>query len=192
MGLALVTAATHEPLSLIEVKTHLRIDHGDEDTLLDSLIATARQYCETVTGRQFVSATWDQTFPRFEDELLLVRPPLSSVTSVKYYDADGVEQTADSSLYDVVTNVEPGRVRLAYDQSWPTTRAQEEPVTVRFVAGYGTADSVPQSLKSAMKLLVGHLYEHRETVALLERGQILAEVPLAFNSLMWAYRMVPV
>jgi len=189
-GISVVTASQSEPITIEELKTHLRVDIADEDTLLNSLIQAAREYCERITGRQFVSATYDQTFEKWEDNLVLSYPPLSSVTSVKYYDEDGVEQTLSSAVYDVVTNEEPGYIRLAYNQSWPTIRSQNEPITVRFVAGYGVDDDVPSVLKQAIKLLAGHLFEHREAVARLHRGETMTELPLAFGTLIWGYRML--
>lgn len=189
MGRALVTAATHEPLSIEELKAHLRVDTDDEDATIDSLQSAVRKYCETFTGRQFVSATYDQTFEGWENKMLLDLPPLSSVTSVKYYDEDGVEQTLSDSIYDVVTNVEPGLIRLAYDQSWPTHRCQNEPITIRYVAGYGEAPAVPETIKQVIRLLVGHFFENREAVALLQRGQTFGELPMAVSRLLWSERI---
>jgi hypothetical protein len=45
-------------------------------------------------------------------------------------------------------------------------------VIVTFDAGYGPSLSVPEGLKSWIKLRVGSLYGHREEVAMLSRGRI--------------------
>ncbi len=42
MTYAQTTPPTAEPLTLVEVKAHLRLDGGEEDALLLSLITTAR------------------------------------------------------------------------------------------------------------------------------------------------------
>lgn len=189
MGLSVQTAATQEPVRLEEAKRMLRVTVSDEDQLIRNLIIAAREYCETFTGRQFVSATYDYTLDAWSDPILLPKPPLSSVTSISYVDEDGATQTLSSAIYDVVTNVEPGRVRLAYDQSWPTIRAQDEAITIRFVAGYGDPDDVPETVCHAINLLVGHLFEHREAVIRLARGQMMAELPLALKSLLWRNRI---
>ena len=190
MGLSLITAPTQEPVSLTEMMWHLRVDTSDEDGVIRSIIKASREYCEIFTGRQFVSATYDQTFDGWSTEMILDKPPLSSVTTVKYYDEDGVEQTLSSAIYDVVTNVEPGKIRLAYDQSWATHRSQDEAITVRFIAGYGDPDDVPESIRHAIKLLGAHLYEHREAVSIIRRGEVVAEMPMACKSLLWSHKML--
>lgn len=188
-GTSLVTAAATGPMTLDEMRKHLKCEESEDDVLIRSIVETCREQVEHVTGRKLVDTTYDQTFDVWADEMLLSYSPLSSVTSVKYYDEDGVEQTLSSSIYDVVTNQEPGRIRLAYNQSWPTHRSQNEAITVRFVAGYGEADDVPASLKQAMLLLGSHLYDNREAVALLERGETLKELPLGVQHFLWSFKI---
>lgn len=56
-------------------------------------------------------------------------------------------------------------------------------------AGTGThfVGVVPEGLQAAMKLLIGHWYEHREAYS---EGRPLIEVPQAIESLLWQYRML--
>jgi hypothetical protein len=66
----------------------------------------------------------------------LPRPPLVSVTSIKYLDADHVEQTFSSADYWVSGVGRTGRITLKSGSSWPTVGAYPDAVVVRFVAGY--------------------------------------------------------
>lgn len=61
MPLQLVTPPAGEPVSLAEAKQHLRVDGGDDDLLIGSLITAARQAAETKTGRQLITARWKPT-----------------------------------------------------------------------------------------------------------------------------------
>jgi uncharacterized phiE125 gp8 family phage protein len=194
MALTLVTPPASEPIALQEAKEHCRIDGTDEDALMAGLITAARDYVENVTGRQLVTATWDLTldrFPCWPYAIDMPRAPLQSVTSISYVDTDGHTQTVSSATYVVSApagaTAERGRISLAYSQVWPPTLWQANVVTVRFVAGYGNADAVPQALKQAMLLGIGHWYENRVPV-ISGRGFTAIELPITVDALLGPYR----
>lgn len=174
MGLAVITPPSEEPVSLTELKAHLRVDSTDDDAYITSLGKAGREWVESYCHRQLVTATWDLRLDKFSSEFLLPLPELQSVTSIKYIDTDGVTQTVTGSTYVIDTDQEPGRIRLAYDKSWPDDRRSEKNgVTIRFVAGYGAASAVPDQIKAALFLYTGHLYEHREAVTIGRISRIL-------------------
>lgn len=178
-SIAVVTAPVTEPISLAEIKANLGIDDDAYDVALIRLRATARQYCEKVQRRAFITQTLDVTYNLPLTRLILPRPPLQSVTSIKYLDTDGVEQTLDSAYYRV-TGTDPGLITLAEGYSWPSVQPVEEPVTVRIVAGYGDDQDVPQTTKGAMLALIGHWMENREAAL---AGQTVTAVPFQLESL---------
>lgn len=146
MSLFLVTAPAAEPVSLADLKLHLRVDTTAEDDLIAGLGVTARQYAETFTQRAIPIQTWDYKLDRFPclSEFYLPNAPCISVTSITYVDTNGDSQPLATSVYDTDLPVGPyaraGRIFLKYGQSWPQTRCIPNAVTVRFVAGYqGTA-----------------------------------------------------
>ena len=168
-GLSLITAPSEEPLTLQEAKNHLRVetDFTNDDDLILGLIQAAREWAEGETDRAFITQTWDVTFSSFpcESYINIPKPNLVSVTTLKYYDENGVEQTWDSANYIVNAGSLPGRVSLAPNIVWPTIQAgRDKAVTIRFVCGYGDASAVPEAIKSAIKLKIGELYENREGV----------------------------
>lgn len=189
MALKLVTGPAAEPVSVSEAKSHLRVDLADDDTLIGNYITAARQWCEAFTRRALVTQTWDLTFdywPTYEIRLPL--PPLQSVTSISYTDQDGSTSTFSSSNYFVDTTGEPGRIVLKSFATWPSVVLREAAgVTVRFVAGYGNAATVPQAIKSAMLLVVGTLYENREDVV-AGQGVTLGRLPFGVDALLWPWR----
>lgn len=186
MGLVLVTAPLTDPLTLDEVKLHLRVDIGDDDALIKDLIKVVRQAGEDLTRRAFVTQTWRWTLDGFPGSFEVPMPPLVAVDSITYIDTDGASQTLATSEYDVDTDSDPGRITPAYGVLWPTTRDVVNAVTVQFQAGYGALTAVPPSLRHAMKLHIGHLYEHRE---ILNIGSAVNELPFGYDALIAPYRV---
>lgn len=159
MTLRLVTAAASTGVTLAEAKAHCRVDSDDEDTMIQAYVNAATAYVERRTGVAMVAQTWEDVLDAFPSGAIeLGIGPLISVTSVKYDDADGSEQTVDPSDYQVDTvSLTP---RVVPVSSWPSTADKINTVRVRFVAGAGTPDDV----RSAILLLVGHWYRTREAV----------------------------
>lgn len=186
-----------EPVTLEEVKQHARIYTSDDDAYVHSLLVGARRYAEDVlTWESFVTQTWDGWLDDWpaQDFLELPRPPLQTVTHIKYYDEDDTEFTLAATNYRVNTVAVEGKVVLKSGQSWPSaTLRTTKAINVQFVAGYGDdASDVPDSAVHIIKLLVGHWYEHREPVPLVI-GAIPRRLPLAVDALVGqhATRTVP-
>lgn len=195
MRVVLDTAPSGLPLDLQDVKNHRRIDNDSDGTSVDdaflvgTAIPAACDYVERMCGRSFLTQTWIYYLDRFpwESRITLPRPPLQSVTSVKYLDTDGNEQTLSSANYIVgaSTVVDPGFVELGYGKLWPSTYDQANSVYIEYVAGYGASpEDVPAPLRAAMMQAVAMLYEYREPVL---TGESPADVILAGRSnMMWA------
>lgn len=176
-----------EPLRLSQAKLHLRVDHGDEDAVIDALITVSRETVEDGTRRALLTQTWQLTLDCWPvgDRIALPRPPLQSVSSIKYYGTDNTEYTFPSSSYIVDTSGDPGAVVLAYGQTWPTvTLRPAAAVQVTYVAGFGDrSESVPEQYRQMMRLLIGHWYENKEATAWIP-GLRSIETPLAYKALL--------
>ena len=165
MSLKQITAPSTNPVDSATVKLHLRVIGTTEDTLIDlyTLAAvSALDGPEGLIGRALMTQTWDYALDSFpSDEIKIPLPPLQSVTSVKYLDTSGVEQTLSSARYYVDTSSSPGWVVVDSD-GWPETYDSANAVTIRFVAGYASAALVPASLRAALLLHIGDLFENRQ------------------------------
>ena len=199
MAIRVITRPTVEPVSTEEMKLHLREDLADQDLLINALIVAAREYAEAYTGRAFITQTLELTLDEFPagGEIEIPNPPLQLVEHVKYIDADGVLQTVNDALYQVDPYAEPGKIKPAYGEVWPDTRAGEyNAVQVRYICGYAEigspsgadpANGVPDGIKHWMKVRVAQLYEHREAVII---GTIVAPIPRDFvDGLLDPYRV---
>ena len=178
--------AIESPVTLDDMKEHLRVVHTDDDRYIQTLLLAATKWAEDFQNRIYVTRTMTDYLDNWETIIRPIYSPLVSVTTIKYYDTDGVQQTLSNTLYRVDTNTEPGRITEAYDTSWPDIRLITNTIEIEYLTGYGTASKVPDDVKAAIKLIVGHLYEHREVVSEVK----LEMVPFSAKELLWTDRLV--
>lgn len=160
MSLRITSQPGTEPVILDDALLQLREDDERQRDRIERLITSARKYVEEITWLQLITATYEWKLDRLCGDLYVPRPPLQSLTSIAYVDANGDAQTLSGSLYTVDTTSLPGRIVPAVNQSWPTTQGHIQDVTITFVAGYGTTgDSVPEPIRDAILLVLEDLYE---------------------------------
>lgn len=153
---ALTTAPAQEPLTVAEAKQHCSITQDDDNALIDAYLRSARIAAEQYLSRALFTQTWTLQLSDFADVIWLpMAAPLASVTSVQYYDTDGVLQTLATSAYTVDTVSEPGRIVRAPDQSWPSVQSDRAmTVIVTYVAGWSSVDDIPELIKQGMRLWI--------------------------------------
>lgn len=191
MALVLLTPPAAQPVSVADLKAHLRIDHDEEDERLSAFIAAATSRFDGrdgILGRALLTQQWRLTLPAFAPSITVPLPPCQTVDSITYVDTAGATLTVDASTY-VVSGLGgdlPAVIEPAYGAEWPATRTMREAVTVTFTAGYGDdAADTPEPIRAAIRLLAAHLYEHREAVAL---GATVAELPQGVADLIAPHR----
>jgi uncharacterized phiE125 gp8 family phage protein len=181
--IASVTASpAQEPVSIAAAKAYLRIDSGDEDGVIEGLIKAAREMVETDAEISLLpqTLTWYlDAFPAWE--ISLRRPPVNSITSITYLDQDGTSQTLAASEYRFDGYSRPARLSPAYNEQWPTTHPVSNAVTIVAAAGYSSVSQVPQMIKQAILMLVGHWYRNREAVGI---GTTSEEVAMSYRALL--------
>ena len=192
---ALVTAPTEMPVSLQEVKQHLRLVVGDEtyttedgtlQIYLDAAVSHLDGY-SGVLGRCLVTQTWRQDFDAFAK---CMRLPLlaATVASVKYRAPTGTLSTVASTEYSLKSDDFGSYVRFNDDYVFPGELAQSQAVLIEFTAGYGAAADVPAAIKAAILLLVGHFYINR----LAATSEPVNVVPMAVDALITPFRRMSV
>lgn len=173
-----------EPVSIADVERQLRIDDlSYEQTEVELFITAVRKRAETITKRALVETTEFLVLDTFPIILELRKPPLNEVTSIKYIDLEGVEQTLDPLAYRVIKDKsEPAMLSYiipAYGTNWPTPRQDKAVITVEYTCGY-TPVTCPEPIKQWILINVANLYENRESVvtsknSLLDLNKTLAD-----------------
>lgn len=213
---SLVTPPAAEPVALADVKLHARIDATTDDSLITTLITAARIWAENYTGRALIDQTWQMaldTWPSPAEDwwdgirdgaisgldriafISLPRPPLVSVTSVQYYDNTDTPTVWANSNYFVDTVRQPGRLALRMGAVWPVPTRLSNGIIITYVAGYGTDGSlVPEPIKTAIRQLVTHWYEHRGEATLTASSRNASafnaiNVPMVIQALLDPYRV---
>jgi uncharacterized phiE125 gp8 family phage protein len=158
-GLKVITQPASEPVTLEEVKSQLRIELDDTsyDDILEPLITAAREWCEGYQNRAYLTQTLEIALDDWPCANLveLPRPPLQSVTSLIYADADGVDTTWAASNYSVDEYSFIPRLVKNRNVSWPSVcLAAANGVKIRYIAGAEEAADVPRRVKQAIILLV--------------------------------------
>jgi uncharacterized phiE125 gp8 family phage protein len=162
-----------EELLLPGFKAYLRVDGAEEDAVLSGMLGAARYYLEGrdgVTHCALLTQTWDWAFDRFPSgqPLVVPLPPLQSITSIKVRDAANVETTWAAQNYqvDLGDPTSCGRIVPVAGAAWPVPGTMLSPITVRFVAGYGSrADALPDAVKYILYGLAASYYTQRDVAA---------------------------
>ena len=190
----LTTPPAITPVSLEEAKSHLRVDHSTDDTLITSMIEAATAHFDGfagLLGRCLIEQVWTVNFADWPASgcLRLPFPNVSAVT-VKYRDVNNAEQTVSSGSLAVLNDERGGLIRFSDDYGYPAIYDDRaDPLQVVLTAGYGDAASdVPAPIRAAILLLTGHLYQNRESVV----GLSMKELPMGVHALVAPYRRVGV
>ena len=182
MSLTLLSPPAAEPITLNELKEHLRVTQTDEDALITGILVAAVRAIEARGRLALMTQQWRVTMDAPPDEtLFLPISPVSAVDAVSVIDANGAPQSIDASLYEIALGA-PGRVRGA--GPWPAPGAALDGIRIDFTAGYADAASVPAPLKQAVKLLAAYFYEAREAAGEAR----LYTVPQSVDALIAPYR----
>lgn len=169
----LVVTAPASAITLDEAKLHLRVRQGGEDTLIQSYINAAIQHLDGLDGwlgRSLGPQVLELQCSLPSEAVSLPLPPLISLVSIKYLDADGVEQTADPEdfyLYGSEGNI---LAPIATSPPWSGGSRREDALRVRYNAGYAEdpevdplVAAVPDPIKTAILMMVADMYNNRET-----------------------------
>jgi len=174
-----------EPLMLAEAKAHLRLDGSDEDTLITSLIKTAREHLERETGLCLIAQSWRLYLDRWPNDAIvrIEKSPVRTIDAVTVYEADGT--AVEVPLEDHLLDGEARPARL-WVKNPPMLGQAMNGIEIDFSAGFGEAGAdVPDTLKRAMSIHIGHMFAFRGVVS---PDQQPAGIPDGYERLIAPYR----
>ena len=186
-----------EPLTLSLARLHLKLDaelegeaaaHPD-DSLVNMLISAAREHAENFTGLSLVNREHSFSLDEFPCSFIDLQVwPVTAITEVSYVDENGATQILPSGQYRLDNVSRPARL-YTVENTWPTTKKQDNAISVRFAAGFNDAIPMPKTLKQSMLLIIGHLYENRQDVIHSSRTGGQLELPMGSVFLMTPHRI---
>jgi len=201
MSFKIITAVATEPITRAEAKLHLGIDdiggsHPD-DAIIDALITGARLYGEQYTNRALASQVLElalDEFPADEERITLPRPPVASVTSIKYTDMSGAEQTFSSANYTLSQYGDNCMIALAYDASWPSTQDVIDAVRICYVTGYAASGAgaeftaLPKAARQGLLMHISLMYPRNSLTPAERQAMEKARDELLNTIKIWGFR----
>lgn len=177
-----------DPVTLAEAKAQMRVLHANEDDLITRMISAASRHVENRIGRNLLKRTVTYKrlgFARACAAIVLPRPPVITVSSVSYVDADGATVVLSAGAYVLLPGPVEDRLAPASGASWPNAHRGMQSVIVVYDSGYGAvASDVPEDLRHAVLLLVQHFYAHRSAV--MDGPAVVT--PMAVDALIEPYK----
>lgn len=187
MAAILLTPPEAEPLSVSDAKSYLRVETGDDDVLIASLIAAARSHVEAMGRCALLTQSWRLVLDNWPPDGR-IKPklsPLSAITAARVYDEAGTGHAIDPENFvlDAAHNVIAVRAC-----SLPQPGRGVGGIEIDVVAGFGDSGSdVPQALMQALRMLVAHWYDNRGLIAI---GASIAVMPPSVNALIASHRVL--
>jgi uncharacterized phiE125 gp8 family phage protein len=183
MAWKVTTAPVNEPWTLAEVKSYLKIDDSNEDSMLNTLIKGARMVAESYLNQGLITQTVTEKLDKLGDPTIYLSvSPVLAVSSFQYANSENTTATFAATDYVVDTFSKPARLNLGYGKTWPTLYGNINDVTITYTVGYGTESSaVPFQIRQAILLMVADTYENRQ--------DYVRKLPTASQYLLDQYRV---
>lgn len=174
-----------EPVTLAEMKRHLRLSHDSEDEFLSGLIRAAREDVERATGVAMIDQTWRLVLDRWPQSgcVSLARHPVREILSVTMFGREGEASLINPDTYLADTLSRPARLHF---ERRPEPLRTMNGIEIDFSAGFGEAGTdVPDLLKRAVTLLVAHWYEFRAAFGAADQP---VSYPAGYERMIASYR----
>lgn len=160
------TPPVTEPVSAADFREfHLNESDITQETGIDELVVAVRSYLERQFDKAFITQTITEKYSYWCQMIELTVSPLASITSVKYYDDDDVQQTLASSKYYSEASRIYGNVWFNDEMDYPAlSQNRPEPIEIEYLAGDAEA---PANVKHQIRQCVARLYFEKEAFSMV-------------------------
>lgn len=190
MAAQLIEPPAVEPVSLAEVKEHLRVDGPEEEPLIVALITTARLTIEHLAGLALITQRWAVLLDSWPETRAIELPvaPVTSIDALRVYDDAGGASLIAAEQYFADLASRPARLMRSDASAWPAPGRVANGIEIELTAGFGALPlDVPETLRWAVLMLVGHWFENRAAVG---ADSQLRHMPMAVHAVLAPYRRV--
>ncbi|MEP9352050.1 hypothetical protein ABLE93_00475 [Xanthobacter sp. KR7-65] len=160
----LLSGPSAEPLTRDAAKAFLRLDGDAEDALVDALVVAARRYVEADTGRILMEQTWRFSLDRWPLRGIIPAPvsPVREILTATVAAADGTPMALPADALALMADRAPALIRVDPARV-AAPQVTHGGIVITLKAGYGVAAAdVPADLVQAVRLMLAHLFEHRD------------------------------
>ena len=180
------------PVTLEEAKANARIEHSEEDLLIQGMLEAASEHCERIQSKAYGLQSWQAAFEHFPlfPKVLLRKAPFHSLKKFYYLNALSQEVLFQEGTDFMVDDTGLfARIILLDGFSFPTDPASGNCFRVEFDCGNDVMSDVDRTARQAILMLVAHWYDNRGTVIV---GAVSKEMEFAVHALLGPDRVVSV
>ncbi len=173
------------PITLAQVKSHLRLEHADEDEYLGFLIQGATESVQHHMGRSLMMQTWQKVYYQEQSysNQISKQPILPNLVSLPSPPFVKITQMMGCKKGEVPQEIKHYRVKFRGDLAVVEIDQAFVKVDIIYEAGYGDRpEDIPADIKQVILQMVGLFYQKRQSF-------LLADEPY-LASLMQPYRIL--
>ena len=187
MTVTIISPPLTQPVTLNQIKQHLRLDHTSDDDYLTELTGAATAHIEAHIGHCLINRTLRQYVDVLPSErtISVKAWPVSEILSITGYDTDGEPDVLPANAYTLKNLNGIAQVEIGNEASFENFINGLE---IDFVSGHGDSSlDVPSNIIRAILVLIAHWYEFRGT---LPAGDETALIPQGIDKLLAPVRRV--
>jgi len=179
-----ITAPAVLPITLEQVKAHLRLDHADEDNYLIFLIQSATEAVQNYTGRAWITQTWQKMSyqrQRYSNRISK-QPVLPIAISLPYPPLLKINSIIGTGMDKIPLEIKKYELKFNGGLTIVEIHQAFTKIEITYDAGYGDRpEDIPTDIRQAILQLTALFYQKRQSFPLDDEPYLV--------SLMQPYRI---